>query len=52
MGMGLKQFFYHCLRKGEVDIPEDMMIDARRRRVGYFNSEEVVGPNTQRPAAQ
>lgn len=40
MGMGHKQFFYHCLRKGGVDIPEDIMIDARRCRVGYFDNEE------------
>jgi len=31
LGMGMKEFFYHCLRLGGVDIPEDETIDARRR---------------------
>lgn len=31
LDMGLKQFFYHCLRLGGVDIPEDETIDGRRR---------------------
>lgn len=31
MQMGLKEFFYHCLRLGGVEIPETEDIDGRRR---------------------
>lgn len=30
-GMGLKEYFYHCLRAGGVDIPDYQDLDARRR---------------------
>lgn len=30
-GMGLKEFLYHCLRLGGVDIPEYSKMDGRRR---------------------
>jgi len=30
-GMGLKEFFYHCLRAGGVDVPSYEQLDGRRR---------------------
>jgi len=30
-GLGKKQFLYHCLRAGGLDIPADDVLDARRR---------------------
>ena len=30
-GMGLKEFYYHCLRAGGVDIPDYQELDGRRR---------------------